>query len=722
MKTLKLALENCYGIKKLDAEFDFSKHRAVAIYAPNGAMKSSLAQTFQDVADDAESKDRVFPKRVTKRSIKDEAGAELPKGNVVVLRPYDEVFGHTEKTSTLLVDAHLRQEYERLLVNIEAAKDLFLKSLKELSGSRKNLEHEISLAFTKSNEEFYQALVRVKEEVTGQADAPFADIKYDRIFDEKILTFLGTKDFKNAIQRYIQKYNELISASTYFKKGTFNYYNASSVAKALAGNGFFDAKHTVTLNGDKKAEITSEKELEELIEKEREAITNDADLKKKFREVEKQLEKNADLRNFHQYLLENEQLLPKLSNIEKFKEELLKSYFKVKSDLYLDLVKQYQDTEKRKQEIEDAASKQRTQWEAVIQIFNNRFFVPFKLEAKNKVAVTLGQAPMLSLAFTFADGAEEAPVAKEELLKVLSTGEKKALYVLNIIFEVEARIKSGQETIFVVDDIADSFDYKNKYAIIEYLKDISEVPHFTQVILTHNFDFFRTIRSRFVVSYANCLMAVKTDKGLTLEQASGINNVFVNDWKKEFFKDNKKKVASIPFIRNIIEYTKSDTDPNYIKLTSLLHCKADSATITIAELDGIYNSIFGTKGASVDAGKPVVDLLAGCAAECLNAGQGINFENKVVLSISIRLAAEKFMIKKINDAAFVAGITGAQTGVLFGRFKNLFRADTKTIDVLQRVILMTPETIHLNSFMYEPILDMADDHLRKLYQDVGALK
>jgi hypothetical protein len=49
------------------------------------------------------------------------------------------------------------------------------------------------------------------------------------------------------------------------------------------------------------------------------------------------------------------------------------------------------------------------------------------------------------------------------------------LYILNIIFEVKARIKANQETIFIVDDIADSFDYKNKYAIIEYLKEILEI-------------------------------------------------------------------------------------------------------------------------------------------------------------------------------------------------------------------------------------------------------
>ena len=72
--------------------------------------------------------------------------------------------------------------------------------------------------------------------------------------------------------------------------------------------------------------------------------------------------------------------------------------------------------------------------------------------------------------------------------------------MLNILFEIEARRKAKQDTLIVVDDIADSFDYKNKYAIIQYLTDISDDPHFKQIILTHNFDFYRTVESRFLIS------------------------------------------------------------------------------------------------------------------------------------------------------------------------------------------------------------------------------
>jgi hypothetical protein len=718
MEKIRIDLKNCYGIINLNTEFDFSIGTSVAIYAPNGAMKSSFAQTFTDIANGAPSKDRIFPKKATSRNITDEKNTAIKQACVVVLRPYDEVFGDAEKVSTLLVDRTLRVEYENLVKDIEAAKAIFLKAIGDLAGSKKITESEISATFTKSRDEFYAALVRVRQEVFDQADAPYSHIQFDRVFDDKILDFLAAKDFKTALQDYIQKYDQLISASQYFQKGTFNYYNATSVAKQLAANGFFKAKHFVTLTGGEKLEIKTEKELEALIQKEKDAITNDAALRKRFAEIEKQLEKNVDLRNFHAYLLENDALLPKLSNIELFKEELLKSYFKAKADLYFDLVERYLKTEKRKKEIEEAAGNQRTQWEQVIEIFNNRFFVPFSLLIKNKIAVMLQPKTAINLAFSFRDGDDEAVLERSELLSALSTGEKKALYVLNIIFEVEARIRSKQETIFIIDDIADSFDYRNKYAIIEYLRDIADIPFFSQIILTHNFDFFRTVSSRFVPR-ANCYMAFKTEKGLLLDKAEGVTNIFVKDWKKEFFSNSKKKVASIPFIRNMIEFTRGPTDPDYLKLTALLHWKEpETSTITLGDLDKAFRSVFGGQRQTTDAGKPVAQAMVETVADCLNASHGFNFENKIVLSIAIRLLAEQYMIKRIADPPFVQAITSSQTGRLFGRFKQQFGAEESTIRTLQKVILMTPESIHLNSFMYEPILDMSDEHLRRLYADM----
>ncbi len=328
---------------------------------------------------------------------------------------------------------------------------------------------------------------------------------------------------------------------------------------------------------------------------------------------------------------------------------------------------------------------------------------------------------MLSLGFVFEDGEDTAEVDKSDLLQVLSSGEKKALYILNVIFEIEVRKQSGQETVFVIDDIADSFDYKNKYAIIQYLKDISEQGRFKEMLLTHNFDFFRTVNSRFI-PYQNCLMAVRTSDGITLHQAHGIQNIFVNDWKKAFFTDPKKRIASIPFIRNILEYTKGLDDPDYGKLTALLHWKAGSAAVSQRELDQIFNGLFDGGGAWAYGDQAVLDCLDSQACSCLGAGDGTNFENKIVLAIAIRLAAERFMEDAINDTAFVAGITSNQTSTLFAKYREMFPDETDALEVIDLVLLMTPENIHLNSFMYEPILDMSDEHLRKLYARVSELR
>lgn len=174
-------------------------------------------------------------------------------------------------------------------------------------------------------------------------------------------------------------------------------------------------------------------------------------------------------------------------------------------------------------------------------------------------------------------------------------------------------------------------------------------------------------------------------------------------------------------MRNLIEYTRGPADTDFLKLTSLLHWKADSAQITVADLDAIYNNLFSRVGTSADGTKPVIDLVEKEAAACLNAPDGINFENKVVLAIATRIAAEQFMIKKINDPAFVAKVDTNQTAHFLKKSQALFPADCASVAVLQRVVLMTPENIHLNSFMYEPILDMSDEHLRKLHRKVQEL-
>lgn len=721
MGTLTLDLENCYGIRRLRHVLRLDSKGCAAIYAPNGSMKTSLAKSLQDLSKGVPSSDEIFTDRATRRSVLLNEN-ELQSSDVFVIRSYDEMFSNSDKTALLLVNHDLRLKYEEQMSSILNAKAALLKVLKKASGAKRDIEREVSQVFMRSDKEFITALRRVREEVQSDALHRLPNIPYEVLFGEKAVAFLTKPEVKDAIAGYIKNYNDLLGRSTYFRKGIFNYFNASTIAKNLADNGFFSADHTIRLNGVAEvAEVSDRKQLEQIIDAERDVILNDPALRKSFDAVEKAINANADLRELHAFLLNNEEIVPELDNLESLRQKAWISYLKTCASEYATFLEKEAESAAALKEIEDQAARESTQWSEVIRIFNERFSVPFRLEVQNRVLVMLGQESAPTLGFMFQDGGGHAvEVDRTKLMRTLSTGELKALYILNVIFEIEIRRQREELTIFVVDDIADSFDYKNKYAIIEYLKEMSEDPKFLQLVLTHNFDFFRTTESRYI-GRKSCYMAVKGPEEVRLEDAYALKGIFPV-WRDKFFADPKVKIACIPFIRNLIEYIADEQDPNYLKLTSMLHIRADSMTLKVSDLDEIFRYVFAKEGASADADKAVIDLIKETAATCLEDPDGINFENKIVLSLAIRLLAEDFMISKIGDPEEIAKIRTSQTGRLHVLYKQrVGDGDREAIDVLRKVMLMTPESIHLNSFMYEPILDMADHHLRALFRRVAAL-
>lgn len=141
------------------------------------------------------------------------------------------------------------------------------------------------------------------------------------------------------------------------------------------------------------------------------------------------------------------------------------------------------------------------------------------------------------------------------------------------------------------------------------------------------------------------------------------------------------------------------------------------------DLTVIYEKIFnGFENALPNADKLVYEKILQTVADIVEKNEeSIKLEDKIVLSIGIRLLAEKYMIDSINDSVFLNSITKNQTRELYDKFVELLPNEYESKNILERVNLMTPEGIHLNSFMYEPILDMSPHHLYKLYNDVKGL-
>ncbi len=718
--TITVDLTNCYGIDFLNHTFDFSNNNMpVLVYAPNGVMKTSLAKTFRQYANNNEPEDIFFPERKSTFSISDDSGAGLEREAVFVIDSIDEKYQST-RISSLLASEELKARYDEIFGSIAEKKEALLKILKKPSGLTKDVDVAISGAFKVRKEDVLVALARLEREVKEGANVDFASLKYKILFSDKVLELLQNADVKALIDDYTKIYEQILDQSLYFKKGVFNHSNAETIAKNLKSNGWFEGGHSVNLNhAGQRSEITTDADLIAAIESEKEKILTDPKLAEMFQKVDGKLT-TAELRNFRDYLIENPFVVAELSDIDAFKQKVWVSYLVQNSREYFELIEEYDTSRDKIRTIIGEAEKEQTQWEAVIALFNDRFSVPFRVQVENKGDAVLNvSAPQIAFYFEDREGGAARRTDRAILDKGLSNGEKRALYILNIIFEVEARRKAGIESLIVMDDIADSFDYKNKYAIIEYLNDMRSNEGFHLVILTHNYDFYRTVRGRLGVFGDNRLLSNRLNGALQLIPDHLSDNPFAG-WKQNLT-DPVVLVASIPFVRNLAEYVGNDV--TFEQLTALLHIKDQTRTLTVSELYGMYQSVltansfanFGTISGTV------FDLLmTACEEICKVEDDDLSLEQKIALSVGIRLMAEEVLIGEINDSAFVEQIGKNQTRKLIRKYERSGNCDPVVLRAAKRVALMTPENIHLNSFMFEPILDMSGHHLKALYGEVKA--
>lgn len=723
MRSLRIKFENCYGIVSLDHEFDFTKKRQHIIYAPNGAMKSSFALTMKDHSDSKASQDRIYKDKETIRIIKDHSDADILPEHIFVVEPYSETY-KSNRMSTLLANRKLRDRYDEVRKLIDEKKSVLLKSLSTLSGLKSGVEEALSLDITSDSMEFFKSLKRLVDEVKENDFSALSSIKYNNIFSPKVADLLKSDDFKKEISDYMQVYDRLVTNSTFFRKGAFNHNNAADVAKSLKSNGFFKANHSVYVNNKNvRTELKSEKDLEKVIQEEKDAILQDADLSAQFERIDKTLNRNIDLRDFRNYLTQNEVLIPELANPERLKQRLWISYLAQTNEMMGDLLDVYEKGRDELEAIVEEARLEATRWAAVLDEFNNRFSVPFVVTMENQHDVILkSEAPSIRFRFKNAAG-DHVAVNEADLIRVLSNGEKRALYLLNIIFEVIARQEEDISTLFIFDDIADSFDYKNKYAIVEYLRDITEHQSFYQIILTHNYDFYRTVSSRLDLLRSNKLHTLKSDTGVVLKPEKYQNNPF-KTWKEKLPNDANDDflLAMIPFVRNIAEFSGNEGVEN--ELTNCLHVKPESDTVKVSDLERIFKSVvtFKKEFTLIDGDRRVFDVLFKQAnAACAMAEEEIELESKIILAMAIRIRAEIYMIKIINDANFLSSITKNQTFELLKKYITIPNQDKENISTMKQVVLMTPENIHINSFMFEPILDMSNHHLKRLHTKVSSL-
>ncbi len=705
-------IENCYGIGKIQkTSLDFSKSNSYLLYAQNGVFKTSFAKSLTDLINNEMPKDNFYPNRESEIKIEFN-GKKISKENVAVFHSYDEKFSSEDSVTTFMAKSELKQRYDDILSELEKEKKALLKSLK----SGFNYEKEIE---TIKNKNFYEILDNHLTEIENSEE--HYSFKYHDIFDksEKVKDFVNKN--RDLIEQYFNKYKELLSLSKVFKHtevGDFGTNHANDLKKALENDRFFKANHSLMIAEE---EIKNYNKLSEIFEEEKNKILNNENLKNSFVNIEKAINANKELKAFKDAINRDNTLLTELLNYDSFREKVLFSYLKQAIQNVRILVELYREKKPEIEEIIKQANKDQKEWESVIEIFNQRFLVPFKVKLQNQKDILLNK-DAAQFRFIFSDDNQDMNVQKEDLQKHLSGGEKRALYILQILFEIEARKRSDKTQLLVFDDISDSFDYRNKHAIIEYLNDLQECEQFKLLVMTHNFDFYRTLASRLDIPRKQIKMIRKNDaREITFESGGYLKSVIkcIRDSEKD-----KDFFALIPFVRNLIEYTsfQADKNDNYIKLTSCLHMKKDTKDIQIQDISKIFDSVFGTerkkKKIEEDNSKLYFETIYNIAEKIYNDKNynNIELQNKIIFSIVIRLKSEEWMLNKLNQE-FES--TNNQTRELYDAIKKELSDDEKRI--IQKVLMITPENIHINSFMFEPILDISLDHLYTCFEEVKKL-
>lgn len=746
MQKLYVNFENCYGIKKLQCKFDFGNSKVNTVYAKNGLMKTSFSKTFKMIQMDRviDIKDEIFDIRPVIVDAKVD-GMDMSKDEVFVIKSF-ESFYESESIASLLINDNLKTS----LRNVLKLRDIFFKTLEIRSGlkitktslGKKIYELEPTLIrdFSFAENSF---LLNIDNIDIESLDNDYQNIKYTSLFDESVLKKIKSDVFQEKILDFLSKSDEIYAEFSFLDKGKFTLPKLKDIEKGLKKNSYFVKDNKIILAGD--ISIPALEELSFTIEKVESQLQNTSE----FKEIEKLLSdaKGMELKD----IIENNPEIVEdlqLSKLDDLKKKLWLSYIKSIESKFNELKTYYHQLE---EEIERAEFDQ-TPWKVALEIFENRFSVPFKMQVLNLKSSIIGES-IPKIVFSFCKDGNLENLSEDNWIRLnrdeleekdtLSQGEKRALYLLNIIFDIEKRKRDNQKTLFIIDDIADSFDYKNKYAIVEYLKEISEQDNFFMIILSHNFDFYRTVSSRLNLARDNRFSAISNGPEIKLERELYQKQPF-EVWKKNL--NEKNIIALIPFVRNLIEYGVDKKvndfgriDEDYLFLTSLLHLKENTNDLTFGLLRKIYKEYIG------------VDNFARCIPDSRKISQAlaqiadsitvtdINLENKIVLAIAVRINAEEFMLNEINNSRstftwtngrvshtgdkdnFLNAIItkGNQTRELFMGYAQI--GEQSKIKILESVNIMTPENIHLNSFMYEPILDMDLQELLNLYNVVKRL-
>jgi hypothetical protein len=769
MEKIKIDISNCYGITKLNTTFnlgyekDHKNSRIISIYAPNGTMKTSLTKCFKDWQDKKESKDLRTDTIGTKSiSIDDNKlnNDDEISDKIHVIQSYIQNYKSNDNNiQKLLLNTDLQQELTKATEELEKAKNnLSITLNNSLKINKKDNFLNTVIKFVKSldsdsnpqnnnSKTDYDILINLKDILNYYKQDnlinKYKELKYLTIFDEKVKKFIEIN--KENLDKYLNKYNDLIKESNWFD-GIMDHKNFEDIKNSLTNNNFFNRKDNKIIVSDSKNQSIKEmdeQELKQIINEEMKKITEDKDLNNIWDKINKAFDANLSTRDFYGFIKQNPWLIPDLQDLTTLQKKIITSYFLQIEDSYNDYIEIYNSTKDNINNIETQAKDEtnKTKWQEVIKIFNNRFFyLPYAVEIDNTIDSILGRGtPKIITKFKNSDKEVD-----NDNQNTLSEGEKRTLYLLHVIFDLEQLKTTTTDKILIIDDIVDSFDYKNKHAILEYINDTMNNQNIYLIILTHSFDLYRSIANIFQLTINYISNKTETETKIIKITENTKNKTSINPIKYWLeLKNHKDFICSIPLIRNLLDYKKGD---NSLKqtLNKVVHYPLrDSQNNNTNNENHIALSVLYTDittylnlspqhtidGLDLKSNKTFYDLVIKTADIILTPDNLIqesestyfntNLQDKIIISIAIRLLLEKKIIEKYNNDNKISNfVNHNRTRRLINKLKTDYTVDDKIKGLIDIVNMISSNNIHINSFIYEPLIDINIEDLINRYTEL----
>lgn len=722
---LQVKINGCYGIATLDYSFEFN-NRPIIIHAPNGTFKTSFCKTILDYAKGIPSYDLVTGTAGTALFIKD--GGTLSPLEPAVFNGYVEDYNRiTEKSKALLLNKTLRKNLDLLESTYFLKRDSFFQDIKKETGF-KNIDDMLIVLFNVFNANSERELINAINHIYKRIKPiPFKIDKYSNYFSNDIKKIVI--ETSGDIRRYNNLCRKISKKIKFIKEGVFDIHDFVLVAEELKKRNYFAPGNTLKLNGKK--EVTDVSQLDSILNDVNKKISSDETIIKGFKNLQSSFKSKRGGNKILENLKTNAMSSKYYCDYNDFERRYFCTVILNNSIKFNDLVLENKKIDIGLKKIKKLAAKDKTIWDKTVETFNSRFKNKYTIKIGNKQDAVLG-IENLYLEFVYHYKSNEYLIGSDELYnQVLSEGERKAFYMLDILFDVERFKLEGSKKLLIFDDITDTLDYTNKHCIIEYLKEIADNPLFNVLILTHNFDFYRHF-GRKVAKRSNALFANSDGDGnITIENGEYLNNLFCTLKKKASMPSNINScLALIPFARTNVENNYKDEhefelDQNYQNYTKILHYRPDGGSnFTGNTLYKLFKQNIKIECPDLKNNSNRIYKIIFNQASLISssADNSQKIEEKIVMSIALRIYGEKYMRyflkKQQHRLPSTFDINNSMFGETFKQFKDIYPLKTNAIRILDSICILTPIEIHVNGFAYEPLIDYSITRLRTLFNEL----